>query len=60
MVPLSALVSTQWVSGPDLLPHFNAADGNNLQDRSNSIAALIFVGLGSVPLFLKRGRRGAA
>jgi multidrug efflux pump len=23
MVPLSALVSTEWVSGPDLLPHFN-------------------------------------
>ena len=23
MVPLSALVSTHWVSGPDLLPHFN-------------------------------------
>ena len=23
MVPLSALVTTQWVSGPDLLPHFN-------------------------------------
>ena len=23
MVPLSALVSTQWVAGPDLLPHFN-------------------------------------
>jgi multidrug efflux pump len=23
MVPLSALVTTSWVSGPDLLPHFN-------------------------------------
>ncbi len=23
MVPLSALVATRWVSGPDLLPHFN-------------------------------------
>ena len=23
MVPLSALVTTRWVSGPDLLPHFN-------------------------------------
>jgi multidrug efflux pump len=23
MVPLSALVETQWVTGPDLLPHFN-------------------------------------
>lgn len=23
MVPLSALVSTRWVTGPDLLPHFN-------------------------------------
>ncbi len=23
MVPLSSLVTTQWVSGPDLLPHFN-------------------------------------
>jgi multidrug efflux pump len=23
MVPLSALVTTQWVTGPDLLPHFN-------------------------------------
>jgi multidrug efflux pump len=23
MVPLSALVTTKWVSGPDLLPHFN-------------------------------------
>ncbi len=23
MVPLSALVSTKWVAGPDLLPHFN-------------------------------------
>src|SRR5512143_3809384 len=23
MVPLSALVSTEWVAGPDLLPHFN-------------------------------------
>jgi multidrug efflux pump len=23
MVPLSALVSTEWVSGPDMLPHFN-------------------------------------
>jgi multidrug efflux pump len=23
MVPLSALVSTQWTAGPDLLPHFN-------------------------------------
>ncbi|HUH95449.1 MAG TPA: multidrug efflux RND transporter permease subunit [Casimicrobiaceae bacterium] len=23
MVPLSALVSTEWVEGPDLLPHFN-------------------------------------
>jgi multidrug efflux pump len=23
MVPLSALVKTKWVSGPDLLPHFN-------------------------------------
>jgi multidrug efflux pump len=23
MVPLSALVTTQWVAGPDLLPHFN-------------------------------------
>jgi multidrug efflux pump len=23
MVPLSALVKTRWVSGPDLLPHFN-------------------------------------
>ena len=23
MVPLSALVSTEWVKGPDLLPHFN-------------------------------------
>ncbi len=23
MIPLSALVSTQWVTGPDLVPHFN-------------------------------------
>ena len=23
MVPLSAIVSTEWVSGPDMLPHFN-------------------------------------
>jgi multidrug efflux pump len=23
MVPLSALVSTEWVAGPDMLPHFN-------------------------------------
>jgi len=23
MVPLSALVRTEWVTGPDLLPHFN-------------------------------------
>jgi multidrug efflux pump len=23
MVPLSALVTTRWVTGPDLLPHFN-------------------------------------
>ncbi len=23
MVPLSALVTTEWVSGPDLMPHFN-------------------------------------
>jgi multidrug efflux pump len=23
MIPLSALVTTRWVSGPDLLPHFN-------------------------------------
>ena len=23
MVPLSSLVTTQWVAGPDLLPHFN-------------------------------------
>jgi multidrug efflux pump len=23
MIPLSAMVSTEWVSGPDMLPHFN-------------------------------------
>jgi multidrug efflux pump len=34
MVPLSALVTTRWVTGPDLLPHFNGfpaakINGNN-------------------------------
>ena len=27
MVPLSALVTTRWVTGPDLLPHFNGFPG---------------------------------
>jgi hypothetical protein len=37
-----------------------AVEGALPRDRSSSIAALIFVGLGSAPLLLKRVRRGAA
>jgi hypothetical protein len=37
-----------------------AGDGALPRDRSSTIAALIFVGLGSAPLLLKRVHRGAA
>jgi multidrug efflux pump len=47
MVPLSALVTTQWVTGPDLLPHFNGfpaakVNGNAAQGYSSgdAIAAM--------------------
>jgi multidrug efflux pump len=47
MVPLSALVTTQWVAGPDLLPHFNGfpaakINGNPAPGRSSgdAIAAM--------------------
>ena len=33
MVPLSALVKTSWVKGPDLLPHFNGLPGGEDQRR---------------------------
>lgn len=47
MVPLSALVTTRWVTGPDLLPHFNGfpaakINGNNATGYSSgqAIAAM--------------------
>jgi multidrug efflux pump len=47
MVPLSALVTTRWVSGPDLLPHFNGfpaakVNGNDAPGYSSgqAIAAM--------------------
>jgi multidrug efflux pump len=47
MIPLSALVSTRWVTGPDLLPHFNGfpaakVNGNAASGYSSgqSIAAM--------------------
>lgn len=47
MVPLSALVTTRWVTGPDLLPHFNGfpaakINGNNASGYSSgqAIAAM--------------------
>jgi multidrug efflux pump len=43
MVPLSALVTTRWVTGPDLLPHFNGfpaskVNGNAAQGYSSGQA----------------------
>ncbi len=43
MVPLSALVTTSWVKGPDLLPHFNGfpaakINGNSAQGFSSGQA----------------------
>ena len=47
MVPLSALVTTRWVTGPDLLPHFNGfpaakVNGNSAHGYSSgqAIAAM--------------------
>jgi len=34
MVPLSALVTTRWVSGPDLLPHFNGFPASKVNGNS--------------------------
>jgi multidrug efflux pump len=34
MVPLSAVVSTQWTAGPDLLPHFNGFTGAKINGNA--------------------------
>jgi multidrug efflux pump len=34
MVPLSALVTTKWVTGPDLLPHFNGFPASKLNGNA--------------------------
>ena len=34
MVPLSALVTTRWVSGPDLLPHFNGFPATKINGQA--------------------------
>ncbi|MBF0550848.1 MAG: efflux RND transporter permease subunit, partial [Deltaproteobacteria bacterium] len=34
MVPLSALVTTKWISGPDLLPHFNGFPAAKINGNS--------------------------
>ncbi len=35
MVPLSALVTTRWVSGPDLLPHFNGFPASKINGQAS-------------------------
>jgi multidrug efflux pump len=56
MVPLSALVTTRWVTGPDLLPHFNGfpaakVNGNAAPGYSSgqAIAAMEEVGREVLP-----------
>jgi multidrug efflux pump len=56
MVPLSALVTTRWVTGPDLLPHFNGfpaakVNGNAASGYSSgqAIAAMEEVALEVLP-----------
>ncbi len=53
MVPLSALVKTSWVKGPDLLPHFNGLPAAKI---NGSAAA----GLQFGPGHRRDGRRGRA
>jgi multidrug efflux pump len=36
MVPLSAVVSTEWVTGPDLLPHFNGFPASKVNGNAAS------------------------
>jgi len=36
MVPLSALVTTRWVTGPDLLPHFNGFPASQITGNATS------------------------
>jgi multidrug efflux pump len=36
MVPLSALVTTEWVAGPDLLPHFNGFPASKVNGNAAS------------------------
>ena len=36
MVPLSAVVDTQWVTGPDLLPHFNGFPASKVNGNAAS------------------------
>ena len=36
MVPLSAVVSTRWVTGPDLLPHFNGFPASKVNGNAAS------------------------
>ena len=67
MVPLSAVVSTEWVSGPDMLPHFNgfpaakvnasAAEGYSSGD---AIAAMEAVADESLPQGYTYGWSGIA
>ncbi|MBF0282237.1 MAG: multidrug efflux RND transporter permease subunit [Zetaproteobacteria bacterium] len=35
MIPLSVLVTTQWVSGPDLMPHFNGFSAAKINGSPN-------------------------
>lgn len=67
MVPLSAVVTTEWVSGPDMLPHFNgfpaakvnasAAEGYSSGD---AIAAMEAVADESLPQGYSYGWSGIA
>ncbi|MDG1944695.1 MAG: multidrug efflux RND transporter permease subunit [Halioglobus sp.] len=67
MVPLSAVVSTEWVSGPDMLPHFNgfpaakvdasAAEGYSSGD---AIAAMEAVAAEALPDGYSYGWSGIA
>ena len=67
MVPLSAIVTTEWVSGPDMLPHFNgfpaakvnatAAEGYSSGD---AIAAMEAVADESLPQGYTYGWSGIA
>src|SRR5262249_30910761 len=56
MVPLSALVTTEWVTGPDLLPHFNGFPAAKINGTAapgyssgQAIAAIEAVAKGVLP-----------